>query len=131
MLVSATTEEEFRDQFMQILKRPECTDHQGVVYWWRSERGIARVVGESDLLYVGQTKRSMYGRYAGKRDFNIEVAYFNRFYKTVIELYGPMTLEVKKVDNPKYSEWEKLTQYYQNHLEYPPLNRSIPSQPKT
>lgn len=130
MKITAKTEEAFRSQFQLFLNRPECLDFKGIVYWWRSSKPVPRVVGKSEILYVGQSSRSMYGRYGGKRDFDIEAAYFNRFYRHVIDQYGPIILEVEKVDNPKRIEWEKLTQYYENHLEYPPLNRSIPSEPK-
>lgn len=131
MKITALTEEEFRVQFQRALQQAECLSLSSIVYFWKSEKSIPRVNGESNILYIGQTSKSLNGRYAGKKDFEIEVAYFNRFYRHIIHKYGFIFLEVKEVENPKFAEWEQLTEYYSAHLEYPPLNRAVPSKPAT
>jgi len=131
MNITALTEEEFREQFRIVLQRSECTSIENIVYFWKSERPIPRVSGESNILYIGQTSRSLNGRYGSKKDFEIEVAYFKRFYRHIIQKYGAVFLEVKATDNPKIAEWEQLSEYYGKHFEYPPLNRAVPSKPAT
>lgn len=127
MKITASTEEEFREQFRCVLEVAESISN--IVYFWRSEKPIPRVIGDSNILYIGQTSRSLNGRYGSKKDFEIEVAYFNRFYSYIIKEYGAVFLEIKAVDNPKFAEWEQLSEYYLKHLEYPPLNRAVPSKP--
>jgi len=131
MNITALTEEEFREQFRFVLQRSECTSIENIVYFWKSEKPIPRVRGESNILYIGRTSRSLNGRYGSKKDFEIEVAYFNRFYRHIIQKYGTVFLEVMATDDPKFSEWEQLAEYYSTHLEYPPLNRAVPSKPVT
>ena len=131
MNITAVTEDEFRKQFRVVLQRDECTTINNIVYFWMSENPIPRVSGESNILYIGQTSRSLNGRYSSKNDFEIEVAYFNRFYRHIIQKYGAVYLDVKEAVNPKFSEWEELAKYYCTHLEYPPLNRAVPSKPVT
>lgn len=131
MSITAVNEEEFREQFRLVLQRTECISIANIVYFWKSERPIPRVIGESNILYIGQTSRSLSGRYGSKKDFEIEVAYFKRFYMHIIQKYGTVFLEVKATDNPKFAEWECLTDYYSTHFEYPPLNRAVPSRPAT
>lgn len=129
MKITAVNTDEFREQFRLVLQQSEFTSIRGVVYFWKSERPIPRVIGESNILYIGQTHRTLSDRHGGKRDFEIEVAYFNRFYSHIIDRYGSLTMEFKAVDSPKYAEWEELKAYYEDHLEYPPLNRAVPSKP--
>lgn len=129
MDITAITEEDFRKQFQLVLQQFECTSIQNIVYFWKAGNLIPRVVGESNILYIGQTTNSLNGRYGGTKAFEIEVAYFMRFYKTIIQKYGSIFIEVKATENPKYSEWEELANYFSIHLEYPPLNRFIPSDP--
>jgi len=129
MKITAVNSEEFREQFRLVLQQSEFISVRGVVYFWKSDAPIPRVIGESNILYIGQTSRTLNDRHGGKRDFDIEVAYFNRFYRHVIKKYGPLTMEFKPSDSPKRAEWEELKAYYEAHLEYPPLNRSVPSEP--
>ena len=129
MKITAVNSDEFRDQFRLVLQQSEFTSIRGVVYFWKSERPIPRVIGESNILYIGQTSRTLCERHGDKRDFEIEVAYFNRFYSHVIKKYGPLSMDFKAVGSPKRAEWEELKNYYETHLEYPPLNRAVPSEP--
>ena len=130
MKITATTSAEFREQFLSLLKLPSAATVRNIVYFYRVESGIPRVLDQSNILYIGQSKRTLFERYAAKRDFDIEVAYFNRFYRHVIRQYGALTIDIQPKSDPRYAEWEALAAYYNKHLEYPPLNRAIPNEPE-
>ena len=130
MEITAQTPEEFEKQFYQFLSQPKCKDIRNIIYSWEVENPIPRVNGESKVIYIGQSKRSFNERYSGSKDFKIEADYFNRFYRHAISKYGPISISIESSENPKMAEWEQLMNYREKHLEYPPLNRSIPNKPK-
>jgi len=130
MKISATTSDEFKEQFTTFLNQELCLSLTNIVYFWRVEKPITRVLGESNVLYIGQTSRSFNKRYSGSKDFATEVRFFTSFYQHVMKIYGSISIEIIQSDNPKTAECEALNEYYRNHLERPPLNRSIPQPPK-
>lgn len=127
--ITAKTTEEFRDQFKCFLQQEECKKTTSIVYFWMVENPIPRILGENRILYIGRTSRSLNKRYSGGKAFEIEVKYFEQIYKRVIETYGSISIDAIATENPKSKEWEELNAYYCNHLEHPPLNRSIPGAP--
>jgi hypothetical protein len=131
MKITAVTRDEFIDQFKMFLKQSECASIQNIVYFWKSETPVPRVIGESNILYIGQTSKSLNIRYGCKKDLDSEAYYFENVYQHVIQKYGSIFMEIRAVDNPKYSEWEELNNYYSAHREFPPLNRAFPNKPST
>lgn len=130
MKITATSVNEFVDQFKEILKQDECNNINNIVYFWRVEKPFQRVKGKSNIVYIGQTKRTLAARYSNSQAFKIETSYFDSFYKFVIAEYGALSIEIIQTDNVKKSEWLALQKYRDNHFEYPPLNRSIPRKPE-
>ena len=122
MKITAKTSEEFEAQLEQFLKLPECASTKGIIYFLRVEKPIPRKVGDSDILYIGKSINSLNDRYMKSGAFNIEMGYFEKYYKKAIEKYGGMYFEVKKSDNPKSSEDEQLEIFRNKHGELPPIN---------
>lgn len=120
--ITATTESEFKAQFKKLLTDPACSI-ENVVYRYVTEREISRSFGSSNILYVGQTKHSFNNRYSNSKSFKIEVLYF-KSYKRYIAEYGPISIEIEKVDNSKRAEYQILESYRLEHEDLPPLNRS-------
>ncbi|WNC67538.1 hypothetical protein RI845_13550 [Thalassotalea nanhaiensis] len=130
MKITATTKEEFSVQFRNYLNQDKSRNLCNIVYKWKVENNIPRMKGESNILYIGQTKRSLYDRYSDKRSFNIELTYFEQFYKYAIQEYGSLFIEILAVDDVKLEEHRELDHYRSMHFEYPPLNRAIPRMQK-
>jgi len=126
MKISATTIDEFKEQFSKFLNQEPSKNLTKIVYFWRVEKPISRVMGESNILYIGQTNSTFTKRYSGSKAYEIETLFFTNFYRHVINKYGSISIEIIQTDVPKVAECEALNEYYKNHLERPPLNRSIP-----
>ena len=129
MQLLADNRDDYSRQFEALLQSDPYKSVESIIYKFRVENPIPRTRGENSILYIGRTKLSFSGRYYPSRAFNIEMDYFDNFYKHAMKIYGPITIEINRVEDTKYSEWKALSDYFENHLEYPPLNRSIPSQP--
>lgn len=127
--ITALTAQEFVEQFKSVLNDAACRELTNIVYVWRTAEPITRVKGESPILYIGQTRQSLRGRYHNKRALDIEVANFARAFSYIIQRYGPIFIQIIEAANPKLEEWQQLSDYFSRHLEYPPLNRSVPGKP--
>lgn len=123
--IAAWTEEAYRDAYT-------CADaakDKNVVYLYRSEREVSRLVGASDILYIGQTRNSFARRYApwARKHATIQR---NRH---ALELYGPVRLSVCDYSvfgkTLREAESQLLWWYYQNHFEYPPFNYTRATDP--
>jgi hypothetical protein len=130
MKLKAKSLEDYLDQFNVFLDSEEAKNTKGIVYIWKTDEPIKRVKGQNPIIYIGQTINTFRDRYKNSNSINIEKKYFERYYKHMMEMYGPISIEIKPSDNPKRSEWEELMKYNFDHKEYPPLNRSIPNEPK-
>lgn len=129
MKLCAESKEDYSDQFEALLRSEPYKSVHGIVYRFQVKQPIPRVVGESNILYIGRTEKSFSERYYPSKAFNLEMDFFDRFYKHAIERYGSISVEVTQVQDTKHTEWKALADYFADHLEYPPLNRSIPTRP--
>lgn len=129
MQITATTKEEFADQFRNLLNQEKSRNLSNIIYKWKVENDIPRMKGASNILYIGQSTRTLHARYSPAAKFNIELDYFDHYYKYAIEQYGSLTIEIIAVEDAKLREWQELDQYHSKHCEHPPLNRSIPRKP--
>ena len=129
MKLSALQKEDYLAQFKEFLSTSCATEKRGIVYIWKLERSVKRVIGASQIIYIGKTIRTFSARYSNSKSLRIELDYFERYYRHMIELYGPISIEIIQTENPSVTEWEKLMEYNHLHKEYPPLNRSIPQKP--
>ena len=91
----------------------------GVVYILKTERPIPRIRGESAILYIGETKHDVWSRYCVEEDANE----FWSVYSHSLENYGAISVDVYQTSNNELTEKRFLQQYYQSHLELPPINR--------
>lgn len=116
--IAECTEEAYRQAFT-------CADaarQKNVVYLFRAERKVNRLVGASDILYIGQTKSSFQRRYA---QWAAKISGLKRN-SHAHELYGPVRLLACDYrlfgESLLAAENQLLWWYYANHFEYPPFN---------
>lgn len=127
------TKEEALDEYIENFRNfleLEQANIKSVVYIWKTSKPFNRVIGESNIIYIGQTKNTFRNRYGNSKSLDIEKGYFNRYYKFLIEEYGAISIEIIQTDEPKIEEYNRLMEYNDKHKEYPPLNRSIPNKPE-
>ena len=118
------SEQELIGQMVQILSQKHAQQYKGIVYVWSTQRPIPRLRGESNIIYIGQTKKSIHGRYAR---FKEELADWSLpRYEHIISIYGPIVFFLASSDNPKDGEAQFLKSYYWDHLEAPPFNGTLP-----
>lgn len=95
---------------------------KNVVYLFRAERKVPRLVGESDILYIGQTKTTFERRY---KQWAALIATLKRN-EHALKAYGPITLAACDYrvfgQSLLAAENQMLWWYYANHFEYPPFN---------
>lgn len=125
-MITAKSAEEFREQLSQLFKQDEFSNLNNIVYLWKVENAIPRLIGESDILYIGRTKNTFSSRYRQKKAIDIELAYFESVYRHVISKYGQITIKIKVCSDTKVEEAVLLHAYFKKHSELPPMNRSMP-----
>lgn len=103
---------------------------KNVVYLFRAESDVPRLVEASDILYIGQTKYSVFGRYGRLAD---RIGGLQRN-KQAVEKYGPIRLSACNFHvfgrTLLEAENQLLWWYYQNHYEFPPFNYTKARNPK-
>jgi len=115
---SENAEQEFRLAFSS----KESGEHEGIVYFFLSEKPIPRVLGESRILYIGKSNtslRSRYFRYSKKLFTNRS----GKFYSHIIESYGAISFGYFLSADPKVDERKYFREYLDKHLEYPPKSK--------
>ena len=129
MLNKSKNLDEYIENFKNFLEL-EQANIKSVVYIWKTSKPFNRVIGESNIIYIGQTRNTFNTRYKNAKSLDIERGYFNRYYKFLIEKYGVISIEIIQTNEPKIEEYNRLMEYNDKHKEYPPLNRSIPTKPE-
>ena len=117
-----TNSDDLASEFRELLSSDEAKKDKGIVYFFKSQKPVPRVKGESDILYIGKTKQSLnkrYFRYSDKLASNRS----GKFYRYIIENYGGISLGYIKVDDPKNSEAKFFKEYCNTYLEYPPKSK--------
>jgi len=115
--ITAKTISEYKEQFINILNEFE---QQNIVYTFQTIKPISRFKGKSCILYIGKTEQTLYKRYIGKIDLEIN-EYWDR-YEFAIKEYGGIYIEIMTNDNLTVYENEKLKNYHSLHHELPPIN---------
>lgn len=130
LMITATIPGEFKKQFIYILDTEDARQKQGIVYVWLTEKPIPRTRGESRVLYIGKTVRTLRKRYQNnyidkETSENNDSNWIRWPY--IIGHYGPITFWIAPHnlfgDSPKAAERLLLTNYFKTHLEIPPFNR--------
>jgi hypothetical protein len=108
----------------------EAKSRKNVVYLFRSDREVRRLVGASDILYIGQTKHSFRDRYERWAAKHATIKRNNH----VLDAYGSIRLSTCDYrllgDSLLAAENQLLWWYYQNHFEYPPFNYTRAKDPR-
>lgn len=114
------------EAFEAVYGSEDAAKAEGVLYVFLSQKPVPRLVGKSNILYIGQTKGSFKARRKKDAKLHATSKANSLKYGAIIKNYGPITVRV--VDFKKYgetgqeAEGQFLWWYFQNHCEYPPLN---------
>lgn len=113
-------------EFQAVYGSPEASLAKGIVYVFLSAQPIPRVIGESRIIYIGQTKGSFKSRYLQYSDLHASSKANKLKFEAIIGEYGPITIAVCPFERFGGSlleaEGQLLWWYFQNHCEYPPFN---------
>ena len=114
------------ESFDSAVACKEAQNAKNIVYMWRSEKPIFRLKGESDILYIGQTKQSFAKRYAKYGTKWLGTKANSLKFSHIIDTYGAISLWTcdfsKFGESLVLAEGQLLWWYFQNHCEYPPIN---------
>ena len=113
-------------EFSKVFGSESASKNKNIVYLWRCENNIKRLKGESDIIYIGQTKQSFKNRYLTYAKKEATTKANKLKYEAIIEQYGAISIYVCDFsifgDNLLKSEGQLLWWYFENHCEYPPIN---------
>ncbi len=120
--ITCVSEENFR----RVYDSEHAKKAKNIVYLFRSEKNVSRLKGESNIIYIGQTKYSFNKRYHPHAKLHAtSEANFLKF-SHIIENYGPISISVCDFstfgESILQAEGQLLWWYFQNHCEYPPVN---------
>ena len=119
--------------FMRVFGDAEAGIEKNIVYVFRTEKPIPRVKGESDIVYIGETKGTFRKRYlVNAKRFTSKLNSMK--YQHILETYGPIRITIADCyqfgDSSEQAEEQLLWAYFQNHCEHPPVNYTKPKIPK-
>jgi len=116
--LNAESPEEFQDQLRKLLDQAKKPD--GIVYVWRTEKDIPRLIRESPVIYIGKAKYSLYVRYI--RHIKYEATNYWKRYQHIMSKFGPISIDIYETTNTKMTENTFLFQYQEEFFERPPIN---------
>ncbi|MGM7318799.1 hypothetical protein [Idiomarina sp. ST10R2A5] len=112
--------------FESVYGSEEAANAKEIIYVFLSHKPIPRLIGKSNILYIGQTKSSFKTRRLKDAKLHVSSKANSLKYAAIIKNYGPITVRVcdyRKYGNThKEAEGQLLWWYFQNHCEYPPIN---------
>jgi hypothetical protein len=119
----------FSEDFDVVTTSEQAKKAKSIIYIWRTKTPIPRLKGESDIIYIGQTKRSIFARH-GNSKIKASSEANTQKYNDIVKLYGALTISYIKFSdfdpenktNLLKAEGQFLWWYFQNHSEYPPIN---------
>jgi len=119
--------EEFSEQSFRNVYNSACAGkYKNIVYILRSKEKVSRLKGESDILYIGQTKHSFKKRYSPYSRLHVTSEANKLKFEHIIRSYGSISISVSDFslfsDTLLQAEGQLLWWYFQNHCEYPPIN---------
>ena len=120
------------DTFMRVFGDAEAGVERNIVYVFRTEKPIPRVKGESDVVYIGETKGTFRKGYlVNAKRFTSKLNSMK--YQHILETYGPIRIAIADCyqfgDSSEQAEEQLLWAYFQNHCEHPPVNYTKPKIP--
>ncbi len=111
-------------EFRQVFGSQEAKDVSNVLYAFVCEKKIPRVKSESNIVYIGQTKQTLYRRYMKYAEAFCS-GENSPLYRYIITHYGGIEIAYKPfgtAESLKQAETELLNDYYKLYKEYPPRN---------
>lgn len=112
--------------FRRVYGHPEARIEKNIVYIFRSERPIPRLKGESDIVYIGQTKGTFGQRYLPSAALHATSKANKIKFEHIVAHYGDIRITVAPYthfgESLLKAEGQLLWWYFQNHCEYPPVN---------
>ena len=126
--IKKTTNELSPHDFKNVFDSEEAKQARDIIYIFMAKEKVPRLKGESRIVYIGQTKRSLQARHSSTSRKKAESEANKAKYNHIIKHYQEITVYylAHKEYAPDLSlvklEGQFLWWYFQNHLEYPPLN---------
>lgn len=120
-LINSKTDKEFTSKYRSLVSSPLAKSERGIVYMWVTVKEIPRMHGSSNVIYIGKTINTLYERLHRWADLEGSGLNWAR-YKYIIDNFGPIKIIIGKTENPREAEKKMLKIYFEEHLEYPPMN---------
>jgi hypothetical protein len=117
------------EDFNKVFHSVESRNAKNVIYIWRCESKIPRLKGESNIVYIGQTSKSLFTRH-GSSSIKVNSIANKQKYNDIVKRYGAISMSYIKLSdfdnragaNLLKAEGQCLWWYFKNHSEYPPVN---------
>jgi hypothetical protein len=114
------------DTFRRVYEDDSAGIEKNIVYVFRTERPIPRLKGESDVVYIGQTKGTFKQRYLPSARLHATSKANKIKFGHIVEYYGAIRISLSPYtrfgNSLLAAEGQLLWWYFQNHCEYPPVN---------
>jgi hypothetical protein len=111
-------------EFRQVFGSQKAKDAKIVLYVFVCKKKIPRVKSKSDIVYIGQTRQTLYKRYMKYADTFCS-GVNSPLYRYILTHYGRIKIAYKHFHTAKslkQAETELLNDYYRRYKEYPPRN---------
>ncbi|WP_122209010.1 hypothetical protein [Pseudomonas viridiflava] len=112
--------------FRKVYGSGSAKKTKNIVYLFRSEKNVRRLKGESNILYIGQTKHSFGNRYYPFASLHATSKANRMKFEHIIDEYGAISISFHDFspfgETLIQAEGQLLWWYFQNHCEYPPIN---------
>jgi len=114
------------ETFKRVYGDDSAGIEKNIIYILRTEKPIPRLKGESDIVYIGQTKGTFRQRYLVSAGLHATSPANRMKYEHILSHYGPIRITLAPYerygDSLLKAEGQFLWWYFQNHCEYPPVN---------
>jgi len=121
--LTATEVNELKVQLKTILNADQTMRQAGIVYFLITTKPVPRLRGESDIIYIGQSKYTLKDRYQDKIHQECDDYNWRRYEYILKECRNPIRIFVTDCLKPAETEYLLIKRYYNEHLDLPPLNR--------
>ena len=111
-------------EFRQVFGSQEAKSASNVLYVFVCKKKIPRVKSKSNIVYIGQTKQTLYKRYMKYAEAFCS-GVNSPLYRYIITHYGRIKIVYKHFPTAKSlkrAETQLLSDYYKRYKEYPPRN---------
>jgi hypothetical protein len=117
-----TNHEELEAGFKEIFRTEQARNAKHGVYFILSLRAFPRLNGESKILYIGSTQRTVYARYSGSAK-SLSSSFNGDFYRFIIKNFGGIQWGFIAAEDPKKAEKKYFKEYCSEHFEFPPKSK--------